>query len=135
MAMPPLTETSPSAPSPHAPVERGPQGEQLFGGSGGDFLFGNLRQDTLVGDSGNDFIHGDFLRGPGYVKNTLADLEGAADELRGGSGEDQLLGGGGDDVLWGGAGTDWLEGQDGRVLVYGGGGIDLLFLDSKTNYT
>ena len=106
------------------------QGEQLFGGSGGDFLFGNLREDLLVGESGNDFLSGDALRGPRYLDNTLADLDGGADELRGGSGEDQLLGGGGRDVLYGGADTDWLEGQEGRDTLYGGSGIDLLILDT-----
>ncbi len=105
-------------------------GDQLFGGSGGDFLFGNLRQEILLGEGGNDFISGDALAGPRYLDNTLADLDGADDELRGGSGEDQLLGGGGADVIWGGADTDWIEGQNGPDTLYGGAGIDILVLDT-----
>ena len=83
------------APTNDVTVESTLQGDQLFGGSGGDFLFGNIRKELLVGDEGNDFISGDALRGKRYLDNFLADIEGADDEIRGGSGEDQLLGGGG----------------------------------------
>ncbi|MCP5307613.1 MAG: hypothetical protein H6953_19580, partial [Chromatiaceae bacterium] len=117
------------APTSDTAAEKDLTGDQLFGGSGGDYLFGNLRQELLVGESGNDFIGGDLLRGPAYADNLIADIEGADDELRGGSGEDQLLGGGGNDVIWGGADTDWLEGQNGNDLLLGGGGIDIIVLD------
>ena len=104
-------------------------GDQLFGGSGGDFLFGNLRQEVLVGETGNDFIGGDLLRGPRYIDNQIADIDGADDEIRGGSGEDQLLGGGGNDLIFGGADTDWIEGQNGSDTLRGGAGIDIMVLD------
>ena len=82
-----------------------------------------------MGDEGNDFISGDALRGRRYLDNFLADIEGADDEIRGGSGEDQLLGGGGRDVIYGGADTDWIEGQNGNDTLYGGAGIDIIVLD------
>ena len=116
------------APTTDTATELGKVGDQLFGGSGGDFLFGNLREEVLDGQSGNDFIGGDLLRGPRYIDNQVADLEGSDDLLLGGSGEDQLLGGGGEDTIWGGADTDWIEGQNGRDLLLGGG-IDILVLD------
>ncbi|HEY4634386.1 MAG TPA: calcium-binding protein, partial [Candidatus Limnocylindrales bacterium] len=110
------------------------RGDELHGGAGGDWLYGNLRQDVLVGDSGNDYLHGEFLAGPQLAQNIFANITGGADELYGGTGEDQLLGGGGDDVLWGGGDTDWLEGQKGDDTLYGGGAIDLMVLDTRIEY-
>lgn len=104
-------------------------GDQLFGGTGGDFLFGNIRKEVLVGETGNDFISGDYLRGKRYGPNITADRSGADDLIIGGSGQDQLLGGGGNDTIWGGADTDWLEGQNGNDTLYGGSGIDIIVLD------
>ncbi|HEY4636255.1 MAG TPA: calcium-binding protein, partial [Rhodospirillales bacterium] len=109
-------------------------GDELHGGAGGDWLWGNLRQDILIGDGGNDYLHGDFLSGPDYLDNMLADQVGGSDQLFGGSGEDQLFGGGSDDILWGGADTDWLEGQKGDDTLYGGSAIDLLVLDTRPEY-
>jgi len=57
------------APTNDVTVESTLQGDQLFGGSGGDFLFGNIRKELLVGDEGNDFISGDALRGKRYLDN------------------------------------------------------------------
>ena len=114
--------------------ETGLVGDELHGGAGGDWLWGNLRRDILIGGDGNDYLHGDFLSGPNYADNTLADQVGSSDQLFGGSGEDQLFGGGGDDILWGGADTDWLEGQKGNDTLYGGSAIDLLVLDTRPEY-
>src|SRR5690349_1481000 len=114
--------------------EYGLRGDELHGGAGGDWLYGNLRQDTLVGDSGNDYLAGDYLAGPTLAQNIFANITGGADELHGGTGEDQLLGGGGDDLLWGGGDTDWLEGQKGNDTLYGGGGIDMMVLDTRIEY-
>ena len=110
------------------------RGDELHGGSGGDWLYGNLRQDTLIGDSGNDYLHGDYLAGPLLAQNIFANITGGADELHGGTGEDQLLGGGGNDLLWGGGDTDWLEGQKGDDTLYGGGAIDMMVLDTRIEY-
>ena len=105
-------------------------GEQLFGGADGDFLRGNLLNETFVGGSGNDYIHGDILAGPNFATNTQADLIGGNDLIFGGSGEDQLFGGGGHDTMWGGAGSDIIEGQAGADVQFGGGGIDLFVAPS-----
>ncbi|MFK8115622.1 MAG: LamG-like jellyroll fold domain-containing protein, partial [Rubripirellula sp.] len=104
-------------------------GDQLFGDSGGDFLYGNVRVEVLVGGSGNDFISGDLYAGPDTTnKRTNADSSGANDILLGGGGEDQLFGGGGNDEIWGGAGTDYIHGQGGSDTQYGGSGIDRFVL-------
>ena len=57
--------------------ETGRRGEELHGGSGNDYLYGNLRRDLLFGGRGNDYLHGEYLAGPDYVDNTLADAIGA----------------------------------------------------------
>ena len=41
-------------------------GDQLFGGSGVDFLYGNLRQDVLAGEAGSDTLYGEGVVGPNY---------------------------------------------------------------------
>jgi len=66
------------------------QGDELHGGSGVDWLWGNTRQDVLLGDTGNDYLHGDFLAGPRYAESTQADLKGADDLAIGGTGEDLM---------------------------------------------
>jgi Ca2+-binding RTX toxin-like protein len=109
-------------------------GDEVHGGPGGDWLYGNLRRDTIYGEEGNEFIHGDYLAGPYLAKNPDANVKGGADRLFGGSDEDQLLGGGGDDELWGGANSDWLEGQKGNDKLYGGGWNDILVLDTRKEY-
>ncbi|MEF8756274.1 MAG: PKD domain-containing protein [Accumulibacter sp.] len=109
-------------------------GDELHGGAGNDWLFGNLRQDILFGDTGNDFLHGDYLRGLSYLINPNAAISGGADQLFGGAGEDQLYGGGGDDILWGGGESDRLEGQDGHDSLYGGAGVDVLVMDTAPEY-
>ena len=43
-------------------------------------------------------------------------------------------GGGGDDVIWGGENSDWLEGQKGNDILYGGGWIDKIILDTNPDY-
>ena len=111
------------------------RGDELRGGPGGDWLYGNIRQEILIGDSGNDTLLGDFLIGPTYATNSQADTTGADDQLFGGSGEDKAYGGGGNDVIIAGADSDWLEGQDGSDSLFGGAGIDMILLDSRTNYT
>lgn len=107
-------------------------GDQLFGDDGPDILNGNLRQELLVGGGGNDLLRGDYLAGPDYAVNTMADQVGADDELRGDGGQDQLLGGGGNDTMWGGPDGDYFDGQKGADTQYGGSGNDL-FVASAVN--
>lgn len=118
-------------------------GDEMHGGSGGDFLFGNLRAEKLFGGDGNDSIFGDWLAGPETpagtedglpFENTHKATVGGNDVLLGGSGEDTLTGGGGNDELYGGADSDRLEGQDGIDSLFGGDWIDLLVLDVSPHY-
>ncbi|MCA9049039.1 MAG: hypothetical protein KDA89_09955, partial [Planctomycetaceae bacterium] len=115
-------------------------GDEMHGGSGGDFLYGNLRSEFMTGDNGNDTLLGDWLAGPGSgedglpVQNHNKSTVGGNDRLYGGSGEDNLTGGGGNDELYGGADSDRLEGQDGVDSLYGGDWIDKLVMDVNPAY-
>ncbi|MCA9139509.1 MAG: FG-GAP repeat protein, partial [Planctomycetales bacterium] len=123
------------APTLDAFAEAQLRGDELHGGPGGDWIYGNLRREVLIGDSGSDSIFGDYLRGPAYATNHQAAIVGADDLLLGGSGEDKLYGGGGSDTIWGGRDSDWLEGQNGSDQLYGGSGIDMMVMDVSPAYT
>ena len=118
------------APTASLATEGSLMGDEMHGGSGNDWLYGNIRRELLYGEAGNDMLVGDWLKGPVYGVNDLADSYGANDTLYGDGGEDQLYGGGGDDDIWGGPDSDWLEGQAGADQLYGGSGIDVLKLDT-----
>jgi len=122
------------APSDNPAEEAVAEGDDLHGGTGNDFLFGNLRREHFFGGDGSDYIHGDYLAGPGYAENTNAALDGGGDVIFAGSGQDQVYGGGGDDVIYGGADTDLLEGQDGTDTISGGAGIDVIVADVRPEY-
>ena len=64
--------------------------ENVTGGQGNDFIFGNSDANLIDGYLGNDWIHG----GAGN------------DTLRGGDGDDRLTGDAGADILQGGSGRD-----------------------------
>ncbi|MAE66420.1 MAG: hypothetical protein CMJ18_19295, partial [Phycisphaeraceae bacterium] len=116
-------------------VESTRRGDELHGGSGNDFLHGNIRREALLGGTGNDYLHGESVRGQDYGNNVLADTSGGGDFLFGDSGEDLLFGGGGADRILGGANTDMITGQDGQDYLFGGSGIDIILLDTAANYT
>jgi Ca2+-binding RTX toxin-like protein len=84
--------------------------ENVFGGSGNDFITGNAANNSLYGNGGNDTLIG----GNG------------SDYLDGGEGNDLLKGGNHDDVLVGGVGNDYLMGEAGRDILNGGEGFDTL---------
>jgi len=115
-------------------LERTLRGDELHGGTGGDFIFGSIRSDILYGDDGNETLFADALAGPLYADWDFQSTVGGNDIVYGGNGDDQLYGGGGDDQLWGGFDSDWLEGQNGVDTLYGGSGIDKLILDTKSFY-
>ena len=85
----------------------------LIGGSGADFLFGQVGNDILLGNGGDDFLFGG-------VGN---------DTLTGGDADDQLFGEGGDDrMIWNlGDDTDLHEGGSGNDTseVNGGKGAEV----------
>lgn len=62
----------------------------------------------------------------GYAGNDTIDGDAGADLLYGGDGNDTLGGGDGADILNGGAGTDALNGAGGTDILFGGSGVDTL---------
>ena len=137
--------------------------DYLDGGAGADWLFGFLGDDVLLGGDGTDYLFGDTVpeNSPtvhvlytsatfyyGLVAFESSDywfstVEGGADYLEGGDGNDMLRGDGGNDVLHGGdqndeligddgdvgqvrQGDDLLDGGDGDDFLFGGGGADIL---------
>jgi hypothetical protein len=84
--------------------------QNVYGGSGDDYLVGDHQDNILVGNGGNDF-------------------------LQGMSGNNVLLGGAGNDILIGGPGRDLLVGGTGYDWLYGGGGEDILIGGLLTYYT
>lgn len=82
--------------------------EELIGGGGADFLYGDHGANRLVGGAGND---------------RLESFKGD-DTLEGEGGNDILLGGRGDDRLVGGAGVDKLTALDGRDVFVVGAATD-----------
>ena len=51
-------------------------GDEMHGGAGNDWMYGNLRRDVIFGDSGNEYISGDYLAGPTLVRNEFANTIG-----------------------------------------------------------
>ena len=101
-------------------------GEQMFGDSGNDVIYGgSATKDLVVGGAGNDILFGDAM-GTDYVRLVGASSAtiGLSDLMLGDDGEDQIFGGGGDDQIWGGADSDTIDGQGGKDTQYGGAGID-----------
>ena len=116
-------------------------GDELYGGNGNDYLYGNQRKDLLVGGNlvaesgdGPDYLHGDYHNGQ-PENNPAEDVSSGADDiLFGDLGSDQLYGGGGTDHLFGGEDNDWLEGMDGDDKLFGGSAPDLLIADVDSRY-
>lgn len=102
--------------------------ENLIGGSGDDFFFGDASSNTLIGQGGNDVLLG----------------QGGNDIVEGGDGYNYLYGGEGDDALTGGgalfgeAGNDffaigagaasYIDGGIGDDTAYGGDGDDIILM-------
>jgi Ca2+-binding RTX toxin-like protein len=130
----------------------------LDGGDGNDSLTGGDGDDWLRGGAGIDAVSYAAATGGVSVslarvsaQNTggagidrLADVEnaigsafddvihgsGAANNLRGGDGDDLLESGAGDDVLNGGNGNDLLNGAAGNDEMRGGAGDDVYYVDA-----
>lgn len=132
--------------------------DELDGGLGNDYLFGDEGSDTLRGGSGVDLLHGG-------LGDDVLDGEEDNDELLGGEGADELYGGAGEDILWGwalgwgynpysvasygiingqvvvdgndildgGADSDQLYGFAGDDILQGGEGDDILWGDNLPN--
>ncbi|MEO8628168.1 MAG: hypothetical protein ABI612_08700, partial [Betaproteobacteria bacterium] len=144
------------------------QGDWLGGGDGRDTLVGSNERDLLVGGAGEDLLIGgagdDVLLGDGeqtplgfnwsvtevqngdsysyvYAQITGGEaLDGAADVIHAGAGNDVALGGagddtifaeGGDDKVWGGAGSDTIFGGDGDDLLSGDNAVEFVPADEQ----
>ena len=118
----------------------------LFGRPGDDHIDGGEGDDLITDyDGGNDVLDGG--EGDDYIVSrealwTSADGEGAHNVFHGGSGNDEIYvdnSTGGFDVVDGGEGDDMIrlfairfapEARDGRAVVFGGGGDDVLAVDA-----
>jgi Ca2+-binding RTX toxin-like protein len=92
----------------------------IDGGTGNDWLLGNIGNDRLLGQSGRDWIKG----------------YGGNDRVDGGRDHDRLHGGRGNDKLIGSSGNDYLFGEQGKDTLSGGSGSDRFVFDtapSKSN--
>jgi Ca2+-binding RTX toxin-like protein len=109
----------------------------LMGGSGNDFIDGQIDDDTIDGNTGDDTLYGgqgddsveggqgaDMLDG-GEGDDTLRGNRGE-DVLVGGDGNDSMDGGGENDVLSGGDGDDSMTGNQGNDTLMGGAGADTM---------
>lgn len=129
----------PGTPDPE--VLNGTQGDDLITAYGGnDTLYGYGGIDTLYGGAGDDSLEGQF-------GNDLLFGEGGNDRLISGGDSDQMFGGTGNDYLmvndinyagestaYGGADDDtFVLFGGGGGKVYGGDGIDTLFLATLDN--
>ncbi|QOV89121.1 M10 family metallopeptidase C-terminal domain-containing protein [Humisphaera borealis] len=82
-------------------ITDGVQGmENLFAGSGNDYIYGNASNNILKGNAGNDYIEG-------------------------GDGNDTIYGGSGEDAMFGQNGNDTFYSKDGiKDFLAGGSGTD-----------
>ena len=97
-----------------------PQGDDnIRGGAGIDWIYGNADDDTLWGGAGNDYVFGN---------DGVDELNGEAgiDQMSGGNGDDTLNGGTETDILWGDNGDDTLNGDGDNDFLHGGPGNDTL---------
>ncbi|SHN29960.1 Ca2+-binding protein, RTX toxin-related [Rhizobacter sp. OV335] len=128
-----------------APQDHG--ADVIDGGAGNDLLIGQGQGDDLYGGTGDDSLYGDdrdsMNTTPDVNGNDYLDGGDGNDKLIGGGRDDQLFGGGGDDSLWGDSGSvspsdgaylppsyhgdDYLDGEDGNDYLQGEGGADTLF--------
>lgn len=100
----------------------GDNGQNTLAGSnssvgGNDDIYGGGGADWIYGEGGNDTLRG----------------EAGADKIYGGSGNDSILGGADNDTIWGGLGADYLYGEANNDTIYAydsvNGGSD-----TATNY-
>jgi RTX calcium-binding nonapeptide repeat (4 copies) len=91
----------------------------LYGGPGGDTIWGHEDADRLFSGAGDDTI----WAGPG---NDVINLEGGNNEVSGEDGDDTVQGGPGRDFVHGGDGADVLYGHEGDDAICGGEGVDTL---------
>ena len=107
--------------------------DRLNGGDGDDFIFGgetdaDLRDEIYAG-SGDDFVNAGHGNDIVYGQNGNDTIEGdfGADELFGQDGDDVITGSALSDLIFGGNGNDFLNGGFGSDRINGGSGSDQFY--------
>jgi Ca2+-binding RTX toxin-like protein len=133
----------------------GLQGDWLAGGAGDDILISAADNDVLTGGAGVDLLIGgagadNLLGDSSYVATSLTwaftdsagqrvfspvvgeanPLDGAADVIYAGAGNDFIRGGRGDDAIYGEGDRDDIAGESGADVIFGGEGNDDLAGDA-----
>jgi Ca2+-binding RTX toxin-like protein len=90
--------------------------ENIEGGSAGDTLTGNDRNNRIRGYGGNDDVHGQAGR------DSLTGGDGN-DQIDGGPNDDRLAGSNGNDIVTGGPGSDVIQGNNGNDILNGRDGV------------
>ena len=130
--------------------------ENVIGGSGDDFIFGNALVNDLAGGLGDDTIHSfggaDTIDGgegsdtalftaggavevdlddDGNATSSLGDTLIGIENINGSAaGDDSLSGNDGPNQLFGNGGNDTLDGEGGADTLIGGDGDDLIISDA-----
>jgi Ca2+-binding RTX toxin-like protein len=97
-------------------------GVHLVGNAGNNVVSGSFHDDILEGGAGDDLIEDSYSA----IVKANAPLNGDADSLFGGDGNDRLISWSGNDRLDGGAGDDTLDGGSGNDVLDGGAGNDVV---------
>ncbi|MEW6544389.1 MAG: calcium-binding protein [Nitrospirota bacterium] len=98
-------------------------GDTIYAGDDADVIDALEGNDVVLAGGGNDIVWG----GDG---NDWLEGGVGGDQLAGGFGDDRLDGNEGDDVLQGDAGNDILIGREGADQLFGGEGDDSLYADA-----
>lgn len=119
--------------------------ENVSGGAGADYLFGDFRDNRLNGNGANDFLRGlqgiDTVTGGDGSDLIIGDegadiLSGGSDRdiIDGGPDGDIILGEGGDDELYTGTGADTVDGGAGSDIIYMVDTLDSISGGSEKDY-
>ena len=109
--------------------------DQLYAGTGDDFVQASFGSDVIGGGAGSDTLRGGaghdvIFGGRGDVGATgVNDVifgENGNDAVFASGGDDSVKGGADNDTLFGGSGNDTLSGDGGADQIFGGSGNDLL---------
>ncbi len=130
-------KVDPPGPNPRPVPQRATFNDQIRGGEGNDWIFGQRGNDDLDGGNGDDHVSGNDGRDRivGGLGDDLLLGGNDADRIFGGAGNDSIRAGGGSDLVLagtgndrvdGGAGSDVLLGQQGDDKIAGGNGRDVL---------
>jgi Ca2+-binding RTX toxin-like protein len=95
----------------------------------GTKTYTGVTQFDLIGDGGNERL----TTGPGVTIPIDAKLNGSADYVAGGAGNDTLVAGAGQDTLVAGTGNDSIVGGKGTDMLIGGAGKDTIVAGSGTD--